>query len=1044
MTDIKKNLIPEDFKIEMKKKIKEVGKPKEKRIKKCMTRDLIIEKVKIPDLINLDSDNHCICPFKGNTPPNRSFVYYPYSETWCCFHPDCKGGDVIHLFQQLNNIFTYNEALYEMAKQYNISFGKVDKKYIERETEIHELFQDFMEKCHSNPEFQNKYKLIEMKKRGFTEETIERFKIGLFDDSIKEYLTSKYSEKLLYDAGFKDFSVKDKAKRGKLYWKWGKRIVYPYFDQNDNPRYFIYRVIDLEPDFAKNNKYMKQMKTEYVQEIPFGLNSINLLRKRPLIITEGMTDAISVIQANYPCLSPITVRIKKEDIEKMINYCKRFDKVIVINDNEKNQSGLEGAIDTLKGLLKNGINCYIGLIPNPEYLDKIDLDDYLKPDLDNTDNKDINKIISNSLEDQTIKIDNLIKDSEEGLDFLIKQIDPNHYTDSEIMDLLELIPEGNFSFLTQAYQKIKTHTKIPIKYIEEIHDKLRKSKIRIKKAKNVKIGTSLEELKNEILSWDDKLNDNEIIYKIFKEIKNEPKNNIDNLILVMAKRLKYYNVNKLKRIKIACEFDDIVDKLHIDLDLETITDEEIKRITLEINARRTVILDSLFMWFNFNLGIGEERVRDALLPYIKETTDFIIKNYPCFILIKTNDIYLFENGVYIKQHKTPNDFLEEIILKEIPYNIKEIAGELKINRRIKIIAKEIIAQIQITEDDLNFDILNFKNGVLFLEDIKNKTWFLKPHNPKYRSIIQFTIPFYPFVKPSKEIKPFFIKQLGIEQVSRLMQLYGIALTGTPYKWKAITFLDGKSGTGKSEVILKTLETIISQAYISYEPFLNLISDEDDFASGSLLGSLINIHGEIEDKALMHPEGINKLTEEFINVNKKYGFKGKIKNHCSHFYAMNVVPQIPNEERIDVFRRIEYLKIVGDPIPEDKRDPDYFKKIIEKSPNELIAILNEILMGLSEVLNNGTINSCSILEKREIYRQASLPLWSFIKKWCIRFETDKETKPSETYLIERHYFLKIYNKYREELNLEKIENLWALTNEENKLPYDYKMYRIQKG
>ncbi len=199
-------------------------------------------------------------------------------------HKCKKVMDVIEVYAILNNL-ERSEAINKLAKQYNIPFGKMDQKQIEIEKKVQYIFIDFMMKCHNNPIFQNKYVLIEMKKRGFTKETIENFKIGLFDGSIKKYMNATYSKDDLQKAGFIN-------KKGN--WSFDKRIVYPYLDQNNKPQYFIYRLIDSDPDFNKKAKYIKQIKTIYIKEIPFGLNSIYTLRKKPLIITEGMTDAISV------------------------------------------------------------------------------------------------------------------------------------------------------------------------------------------------------------------------------------------------------------------------------------------------------------------------------------------------------------------------------------------------------------------------------------------------------------------------------------------------------------------------------------------------------------------------------------------------------------------------------------------------------------------------------------------------------------------------------------------------------------------------------
>ncbi len=216
-----------------------------------------------------------------------------------------------------------------------------------------------------------------------------------------------------------------------------------------------------EPDFNKNAKYVKQYKTKYIKEIPFGLNSLNL-NKDKVIITEGITDAISVIKSGYPCLSPVTIRIKKKDIEKMISYCKRFEKVIVINDNELNQEGLNGAKDILKILIPHKINAYISIIPNPKNLDKIDLNDYLK-----TNEKE--------------KLNELINDSIEGLEFFIEELQDYEYKTEDIKEILELISEDDVVKKKRTFTKIKNATELNLKDIEDIFNQIHIERKRLEK-----------------------------------------------------------------------------------------------------------------------------------------------------------------------------------------------------------------------------------------------------------------------------------------------------------------------------------------------------------------------------------------------------------------------------------------------------------------------------------------------------------------------------------------------------------------------------------
>jgi len=382
--------------------------------------DKIKETVFIPDIYPypLDSYGKADCYFNPTHPQKSpSFNYHSETETWYCWQ--CKkGGSIIELYAHLNNI-DRRTAIVELAQKYNLYSESISQEEIDKKEKTSEILKDFCDKCYENLK-NSKYLEYEKNKRGFTTDNIEFFKIGLFDDTIKNYMDNKYSNEELIDAGLKN---------NKGNWAMGKRIVYPYLNINNEPIYFIYRLIDSEPDFRKDSKYIKQYVTNYVQNELFGYNSIPLFKNKPLIITEGITDAMSVIQAKYPCISPVTIRFQRQDFHKSVNYCKRFSRVVIIFDNEINKEGLEGAKDTLRFFLKNKINAYIGEIPRPQGKKKIDIDEYLK--------------IGETVSEQEQLLKELIDNSIEGFKYLISFITKDSNQD-EIIELLKIIPKGDF------------------------------------------------------------------------------------------------------------------------------------------------------------------------------------------------------------------------------------------------------------------------------------------------------------------------------------------------------------------------------------------------------------------------------------------------------------------------------------------------------------------------------------------------------------------------------------------------------------------------
>jgi len=156
--------------------------------------------------------------------------------------------------------------------------------------------------------------------------------------------------------------------------------MFPYL-QGGTVRYFIGRKTEETRDTIEG-KYVKQLtRTEkrptiQAYEPIFGTDSIR--PGKPVIITEGITDAIITIQAGYSCISPVTVRFKTDHARRVTDLVRDCSQVVLLMDSEDNQAGTWGAVDTGLELCRHGIIPYIGTIPLPEGTDKADLNDFIR------------------------------------------------------------------------------------------------------------------------------------------------------------------------------------------------------------------------------------------------------------------------------------------------------------------------------------------------------------------------------------------------------------------------------------------------------------------------------------------------------------------------------------------------------------------------------------------------------------------------------------------------------------------------------------------
>ena len=160
------------------------------------------------------------------------------------------------------------------------------------------------------------------------------------------------------------------------------RIVFPYLDAGLSPVYFIGRMTDETPALAGTTpaKYKKQLVTiDGPREPIFGVWSVS---PGPLIITEGITDCLAVLQAGRPCISPVTTRFKREQAPEVAELVRRSGgPVYILNDNEESGEGGKGAANIAYLLISqalDGARVFIGSPPRPEGVEKVDLNDFLR------------------------------------------------------------------------------------------------------------------------------------------------------------------------------------------------------------------------------------------------------------------------------------------------------------------------------------------------------------------------------------------------------------------------------------------------------------------------------------------------------------------------------------------------------------------------------------------------------------------------------------------------------------------------------------------
>lgn len=334
----------------------------------------------------------CDCPHHQSQ-SHRSLQIMKDKQGWYCF--GCGiGGDVLQLVEFVSTgkvttgcsgnmpeshraarDFLAQKAGLPLLSSFSNNPELLEKAEKERSFEIRvkavlsALARLYHDRLKSNPEALNWLK----SKYAINDETIDNLLIGYADNTggvVKKLTAEGFSLREIAACSAFNLSSQDA-----LYPFFDKRIVFPYWSRGQ-VSFMIGRQTpgtpkkDWEiPKYKKLPVYDEQ-KRKYVAK--FINNSLlyneDLLMSKPeyVIITEGVTDCIALMQQGLPAISPVTVRIREADWERLIAKLHNVQTVYICQDNEISQAGLKGALQTANILAKHNIDAKLIILPLDE------------------------------------------------------------------------------------------------------------------------------------------------------------------------------------------------------------------------------------------------------------------------------------------------------------------------------------------------------------------------------------------------------------------------------------------------------------------------------------------------------------------------------------------------------------------------------------------------------------------------------------------------------------------------------------------------------
>ncbi|MGO9138150.1 MAG: CHC2 zinc finger domain-containing protein [Syntrophales bacterium] len=443
------------------------------------------------------------CPKHGSV-GGTCLTIYSNTKSFICFHCG-KGGDVINLVMMFKNC-DHKTAVKYLAEKAGIPYWggkelsleeiKQREMDVEEKILVEEMLTEAARWYHNQLQYYpDIMEHLQDKNYGFSEDIIKELLLGFSPLSKKHDGTSLLADHLNSIPEFKGkihltglFSFKSPSGP---YWDYFKgRIVFPYWrggkivymiaratthtlqdeyegrtDKNGNYEYIKYKKLRVyDPDDEKRKHFSKFIQNDVFMGEDFVQGADEI------IITEGAPDWVSAVDHGLDAISPVTVSFREKDFEKLEILTSDAKSIFIINDNEVNQAGYNGAIKTGKYLTEKGRNVFLVVLPRPQGKDKIDLNEFLRDDTAD----DLRKLMSVAKSIPEVLIDTLPDDF----------IKAQPYIKEDIAPLLVGMEEGRLQhYIKLLVKQTKTNTKAIAAEIEAVKELKKQTEAREKEVK---------------------------------------------------------------------------------------------------------------------------------------------------------------------------------------------------------------------------------------------------------------------------------------------------------------------------------------------------------------------------------------------------------------------------------------------------------------------------------------------------------------------------------------------------------------------------------
>lgn len=377
----------------------------------------------------------------------------------------------------------------------------------------------------------------------------------------------------------------------------------------------------------------------------------------------------------------------------------------------------------------------------------------------------------------------------------------------------------------------------------------------------------------------------------------------------------------------------------------------------------------------------------------KRMGDFILQFCHTFCLREDEELYIYEDGKYIKGGESEIKSIVNGLLQDNYHSSHKGQTISYMKDRLK------------SSSELNKqDHINLKNGRLYTKGSKRT---IKQHTPEVYDT--YKLPVNYDIRASCPRFRQFLDQVTKDYIDFLtiQEMMGACLLKN-YKYQKAFLLLGDGSNGKS-TLLNVIENLVGEENISSTTLQDIAGNT--YSSANLHNKLVNLGGETNVDSINKTEKFKRVTGgDTITAENKFEKQFQFKNYSTLIFAANRLPEIKQQVGRAFWRRwipIEFpYNFTDDPTDGKKnKDPNLSNKLADEE--ELSGILNFALEGLYRLeKNNYTFTkSLKFNEVKDFWYSFSDPKSRFFVEKIKRSPNSHELK-DDVYQAYKKYCLKI--------------------------------------